>query len=99
MNKKLVNSQIYNYNTYQMYLRQMLSLAQNVFTIKNLPKFIDESFLNKKLLYSVSIAFFVDDVMGLLCLPYINLSSLDVYGRPIKIQVIRTKWIYKKIKS
>ena len=97
MNKKLINSQIFNYNTYQMYLRQMLSLAQNVFTIKNLPKFIDESFLNKKLLYSVSIAFFVDEVMGLLCLPYINLSSLDVYGRPVKIQVIGQNGYTRKL--
>ena len=78
MEKKLTNSQITNYLTYQMYLRQMNSLAQNVFIFKNMPKFIDMSYVNKKLYFENSIAFFNDEIMGLLALPYINLSNLDV---------------------
>ena len=50
MKKKLINSQLSNYKTYLMYLRQMLTLAENVFEFENLPEFIDVSFLNKKLL-------------------------------------------------
>ena len=46
MKKKLVNSQISNFLTYQMYLRQLLTLAENVFEFTNLPEFIDVSYLN-----------------------------------------------------
>lgn len=87
MSSRTVNSQISNFKTYQMYLRQLLTLAENVFEFKNLPKFIDKAYLNKTLLRQGSIAFFVDDVMGLLALPYNNIGTLDVYGRPKKIQV------------
>lgn len=88
MEKRLVNSQLSNFKTYAMYRRQLLTLAENVFEFKNLPSFIDVSYLNKELLRKGAIAFFVDDVMGLLALPYTNIGSLDVYGRPLSIQVI-----------
>lgn len=97
MQKKLINSQLSNFKTYNMYYRQMLALAQTSIKISNLPKFIDKSYLNKKLIYDGVIAFFVDEVMGLLALPYINLSSLDVYGRPNKIQVISQNGYTKKL--
>lgn len=85
MKQKLINSQISNFKTYQMYLRQLLTLAENVFEFKNLPKFIDKAYLNKTLLRQGAIAFFVDEVMGLLALPFNNIGTLDVYGRPKKI--------------
>lgn len=88
MRRRLINSQLSNFKTYEMYKRQMLTLAQNVFVFKNLPKYIDLAFLNKSLLRSGSIAFFKDEVLGLLALPYVNLAGLDVYGRPQTIQVI-----------
>ena len=88
MKKKLVNSQISNFLTYQMYLRQLLTLAENVFEYENMPKFIDTAYLNKQLLRKGSVAFFKDDVMGVIALPYNNIGTLDVYGRPKKIQVI-----------
>lgn len=88
MKRKTINSQLSNLATYQMYARQCLTLAENVFEFPNLPNFIDTSFLNKRLLRDGSIAFFIDDVMGLLALPYQNLGKLDVYSRPNKIQVI-----------
>ena len=97
MQKKLINSQLSNFKTYNMYYRQMLALAQTSIKISNLPKFIDKSYLNKKLIYDGVIAFFVDEVMGLLALPYINLSTLDVYGRPNKIQVISQNGYTKKL--
>ena len=88
MKRKLINSQLSNFATYNMYLRQCLSLAENVFKFKYLPSFIDVSYLNKTLLRKGSIAFFKDEVLGLLALPYIVIGGLDVYGRPKKIEVI-----------
>lgn len=82
MKKKLVNSQLCNYNTYMLYRREMVSLAENVFEFKNLPTFIDVAYLNSTLLKQGSIAFFKDDVLGVIALPYDVLGSLDIYGRP-----------------
>lgn len=87
MKRKLINSQLTNFLTYEMYKRQLLTLAENVFSFKNLPTYIDTAFLNKVLLRQGSIAFFVDEVMGLLALPYISMGKLDVYSRPVAIQV------------
>lgn len=88
MRKQLINSQLSNFKTYQMYLRQLLTLAENVFEFENMPTFIDTAYLNKNLLRNGSIAFFNDEVMGLLALPYVNIGTLDVYGRPNKIKVM-----------
>jgi hypothetical protein len=88
MQRKLINSQLSNFKTYEMYRRQFMTLAENVFEFKNMPEFIDTAYLNKNLLRKGSIAFFKDEIMGVLALPYINMSRLDVYGRPNKIQVI-----------
>lgn len=87
MQKRLINSQLSNYKTYLMYRRQLLTLAENVFSFKNLPSYIDVSYVNMQLVNTGSIAFFVDDVLGLLALPYVNQGNLDVYGRPTKIRV------------
>lgn len=88
MEKRLINSQLNNFKTYEMYKRQLMTLAENVFEFENLPEFIDVSYMNKQLLRKGSIAFFKDEVMGLLALPYINTGTLDVYGRPTTIKVI-----------
>lgn len=85
MRKKVINSQLCNLATYEMYKRQMLTLAENVFEFENLPDFIDVSYLNKMLLRNGSVAFFKDEVLGLLALPYDVIGNLDVYGRPITI--------------
>ena len=74
-----------------MYKRQYVSLAENVFNIVGLEKvapFMDYSYVNKELVYRGSIAFFMDEYLGLLALPYQNMGRLDLYGRPIDIQVI-----------
>lgn len=57
MKRKLINSQLSNFNTYKMYKRQLLTLAENVFKFSNIPKFIDTAYLNKTLLRQGSIAF------------------------------------------
>ena len=99
MKKKLVNSQLSNFLTYQMYLRQLLTLAENVFEFEGLPEFIDVSYLNKQLLRKGSIAFFKDEVMALLALPYNNIGTLDVYGRPRTIQVIARNGYTRTLKQ
>lgn len=88
MQRKLINSQLSNFKTYEMYKRQLLTLAENVFEFKNMPEFIDTAYLNKQLLRKGAIAFFKDEVMGLLALPFTSVGNLDVYGRPRTIQVI-----------
>lgn len=85
MRKQLINSQLSNFITYEMYKREMLTLAENVFEFEDLPEYIDVAFLNKKLLRDGSIAFFNDEVMGVIALPYTVLGTLDIYGRPKRI--------------
>lgn len=82
MKKKLINSQLTNMKTYQMYRAEMLTLAENVFEFEDLPEFIDVSYLNKTLLHNGSIAFFKDEVLGVIALPYSIIGDLDIYGRP-----------------
>lgn len=88
MKKKLVNSQLTCWNTYLMYRKRLLMLAENVFKFKRLPELIDLGFLNSTLLKKGSIAFFYDDVLeSVIALPYEPYGKLDIYGRPIEIMV------------
>lgn len=99
MKKKMINTQISNFKTYNMYFRQMLTLAENVFEFKNLPEFIDISFLNKTLLRQGSIAFFKDEVLGLIALPYTTIGPKDVYDRPSTIQVEGKNGYIRRLKQ
>ena len=87
MRKKTVNSQLNNFKTYLMYLRQCRSLAENVFKLDNVPEFVDISYINKILVDNGSIAWFKDDVLGVIALPWVRQGNLDVYGRPTTIRV------------
>ena len=100
MRKKLINSQLTNMKTYLMYRQEMLTLAENVFEFKNLPEYIDVSYLNKTLLRNGSIAFFNDEVLGLIALPYDVIGNFDIYGRPIEIMARAANGTYyKKLKK
>ena len=81
------NSQITNYFTYLMKLRQCKALAENVFCYENLPLEIDVAYMNEILVNKGAIAFFKDEVLDLIALPFNTLGKLDVYGRPQKIRV------------
>lgn len=96
MKSRLVNSQLSNYKTYLAYRMKMLTLAENVFQFKNLNPFIDLAYINSELVTKGSIAFFYDEVMGLLALPYTSIGELDIYGRPRKIQVIPKNGTYNR---
>lgn len=97
MRKQLKENQLSNFMTYQMYLREMLTLAENVFEFENLPDFIDVAFLNKKLLRDGSIAFFKDEYLGVIALPYTVMGTLDIYQRPQKIMAIAPNGSYRRI--
>ena len=97
MRKKMINSQISNFKTYDMYFRQMLTLAENVFEFENLPKYIDVAFLNKTLLRKGAIAFFEDEVLGLIALPFNTIGTYDVYGRPNKIEVYGENGFHRQL--
>lgn len=96
MRKKLINSQLTNMKTYLMYRKELLTLAENVFEFKNLPEYIDVSYLNKTLLRNGSIAFFMDEVLGLIALPYDVIGNYDIYGRPITIMCRAANGTYYK---
>lgn len=97
MKLRTVNSQLSNVKTYLAYKDRMLLLAENVFTFKNMNPFIDLAYVNSELLRKGSIAFFYDEVMGLLALPYMNIGVLDIYGRPTKIKPISRNGAYNRI--
>lgn len=100
MKKKLINSQLTNMKTYIMYRDEMLTLAENVFEFKNLPNFIDVSYLNKILLRNGSIAFFKDETLGVIALPYDVVGNLDIYGRPMSIMARAANGTYyRKLNS
>lgn len=88
MKRKLIGSQLSNFQTYNMYKRKTLMLAENVFQFENLPTYIDVSYINKTLLRKGAIAFFKDDVLNsVVALPFSNVTTVDIYNRPTKIQV------------
>lgn len=97
MKTRMINSQLSNFNTYNMYFRQMLNLAENVFEFEGLNRFIDVSYLNKTLMRQGSIAWFRDEILGVIALPYRSLTTNDIYGRPKKIEVFSKENQYHRI--
>jgi len=101
MSKKDGLLQLSNLKTKEMYKRQYVSLAENVFNIVGLNKiapFMDYSYVNHELVYKGRIAFFIDEYLGLLALPFVNIGNLDLYGRPIDIQVMGKNGYTRKLK-
>lgn len=100
MNKKLVNSQLTNALTYTKVRRKMVMLASNVFNFKNLetdaPN-IDKDYINRKLVYNGAIAWFYDEELGLLALPFNVKGKPDVYGNPTSIEVIGSNGYHKSL--
>lgn len=96
MERSLINSQISNVATINSYRKRMCSMAENVLLIKNLPEYVDVGYINKILLKRGAIIFFVDDVLGLLALPYTSISLRDIYNRPTKVIVTGENGTYRK---
>ena len=90
MRKKLINSQLTNLLTYDKIKRKMIMLASNVFIFKDIEEkapYLDIDYINECLIYDGSVAFFYDEELGLLALPYTVLDKPDIYGRPTTIEV------------
>ena len=91
MRKELRKSQLNNWQTYLLKRDECEMLASNVFQINPKDKtkrlLIDTDNVNNTLLYNGSIAWFVDEVLGLLALPYCNVGALDINGYPTVIDV------------
>lgn len=100
MNKKLVNSQLTNALTYTKVRRKMVMLASNVFNFKNLEEYapnIDKDYINRKLVYNGAVAWFYDEELGLLALPFNDKGKPDVYGNPTSIEVIGSNGYHKSL--
>ena len=83
MKKSLVNAQYKSRECSNMYRRQMINLAENVFEFLNMPEYIDTAYLNQILLFNGAIAFFYDDVLkSVIALPFDTIGNVDIYGRP-----------------
>lgn len=98
MKKKMINTQISNFKTYDMYFNEMLTLAENVFEFKNLPNFIDVSYLNDNLLRKGAVAFFKDEILdSVIALPFNVIGKRDVYNRPVTIEVFGANSYRRKL--
>ena len=98
MDRKLVNSQLTNFTTYMMYLNQLESIAQNVFIFENVPNSLNTRYINNTLLVGGKIAFFKDEYLGILALPFEDkYIKRDIYDEPIEILVRSKTNNYKRI--
>ena len=70
------NSQITNYYTYMMKLRQCKALAENVFCYENLPLEIDVAYMNQILVNKGAIAFFKDEILRTYCFTVHNIWKI-----------------------
>ena len=85
MDKRLVNSQLKSWNTYQMYLRQMLTLAENVYAFEGVPENVDMSYVNRNLLRKGAVVWFKDEILGTIALPFTTRGNFDIYGNPTEV--------------
>ncbi len=86
MSKTRINTELSNLKTLNMHRRIMFNLTQNRIQYEGLSSNIDMSYVNRVLFRNGVVASFIDEVLGHLILPFQNVGSLDVYGRPVNIQ-------------
>lgn len=86
MARKRINAQLNNLKTLDMYRRQMFNITQNRVKYTGISTYIDMSYVNKVLFNRGVVASFVDEILGHLMLPFVNVGLVDCYGRPTKIQ-------------
>lgn len=72
------------------YLNKMIELSMSMFKWVNLPKTIDERFIELSLFSQGSCLFFKDEVLGFLCLRCILGGNFDVYDIPKNRRAIAT---------
>lgn len=76
--------------TWRQYYNRLKEIALSRFVWQNMPDTIDTLFFERKLFVQGSVAFFKDDDIGFLCLPYAYQGQLNVYNKPTKIRAYAT---------
>ena len=83
--KSFEESAYLNNKTYSAFFIQLYSIALTCFNWVNLPKTIDERFLEKTLFWRGLSVFFTDEIIGHLALPALAIGPLNVYDVPTNI--------------
>lgn len=73
-------------NTFQRWYYDLQQLYSSVFTYSGMPLIVDMAQVEQWLMYRGSVAFFVDEIIGPLILPYTTQGSLNQYGNPTTIR-------------
>ena len=91
------NSLILNNRTYYQYVERLTELAISRIIWHNLPKTVDERYLELHLFTDGQMIYFNDDVIGDLCLNCTMSGRFDVYGYPILRRAYSAYNNYKKM--
>ena len=91
------NSLMLNNRTYYQYVERLTELAISRIIWHNLPKTVDERYLELHLFTDGQMIYFNDDVIGDLCLNCTMSGRFDVYGYPILRRAYSAYNNYKKM--
>ena len=70
------------------YADRLFQIAVTEFKYPNMPLSVDKCFMERYLFWKGAVAFFKDEVFGLMCLPFVPQSGkIDPYGVPTEIEV------------
>lgn len=73
-------------NTFQKWYFDIQQLYSSVFAYSGMPLIVDMAQVEQWLMYRGSVAFFIDELIGPLILPYTTQGSLNQYGNPTTIR-------------
>ena len=73
-------------NTFTKWYFDIQQLYSSVFAYTGMPLIVDMSQVEQWLMYRGSVAFFIDEFIGPLILPYTTQGSLNQYGNPTTIR-------------
>ena len=73
-------------NTFQKWYFDIQQLYSSVFAYSGMPLIVDMAQVEQWLMYRGSVAFFIDELVGPLILPYTTQGSLNQYGNPTTIR-------------
>lgn len=92
-----IDSATRNNRTYIQYFNRLKEFAISTFEWKNMPDSIDTRFLELTLFENGQAVFFVDDVLGYLCLQTTINGKLNVYRIPVKRRAYATNGYQKNL--
>lgn len=78
-------SALLNDSAFALYYNRFAELAMSMFEWKGLPDTVSERYLELSLFAHGNAAFFQDDVIGFLALPFMPDGHYDVYGEPVRV--------------